>query len=215
VSSNPVSYSTGATIIGPNTPNTEQIDPSRILTQANPNQPAYTENVPNSATPININLSGTQSMPLGSKTATTATAYYVFGDLTLANTSVLHIKGPVIIVVYGNVSIADTARIAVASTNPTTGGGPNVSLELHVAYGNMSIGGDGIANNTQSPERLLVMSTWNQGGTLAMSTSTPFYGVMDFPNNSLSIMNIQKIYRPLVAPSLTFYGSPAIPYALH
>jgi hypothetical protein len=215
VSSNPVSYSTGATILGPNTPNTEEIDPSRILTESQPNQPQYTENVPNTATPIAINLSGTQSMTLGSNAANAPMAYYVYQDLVLAGNSVLNIQGPVIIVAYANVSITDQAQIVIATTDKTTGGGPNVSLELHVSYGNMSIGGGGIVNNTLSPERLLVMSTWNQLGTLSMSTTTPFYGVMDFPSNSLSIMGSPTIYGALVASSITFWGSPSIHYDVH
>jgi hypothetical protein len=217
VSSNPVSYSSGAGIIGPNTPPTESIDPTRIITETQPNQPQYTENFPSSAIPITVDLSGTQTMTLGSPTATVPTPYYIFGNLTLQNSSVLNIKGPVILLVYGNVSISGSAQISIAPANsiPVIGGGPDVSLEMHVAYGNMSIDGGGIVNNSLSPERLLIMSTWNSSGTLEMGTNTPFYGVMDFPKNTLTISNSQQIYGALVGNAVIFNSSPAIHYDVH
>ncbi len=211
-SSSPVSYSSGAEIIGPNTPTAEKIDPTRILTQSQPNQPQYLENLPASATPITVNLSGTQTMTLGSPTATIPTPYYTVGDTILSNSSVLSIKGPVILLVNGNLNISGSAQIMIATTSPTSGGGPYVSLEMHVATGNMSIDGGGIVNNTLSPERLLVIGTGNASGVLEMGTASPFYGVMDFPNNSLTVSSNQQIYGSLVAGSITFAGSPSLHY---
>lgn len=215
VSPNPASYSAGAQIVGPNTPSGEMIDPSRVLTNAQISIPQFVENVPSSATAVAVNLSGNQTMSLGNPNATVATPYYIFGDLTLSNSSVLSINGPVVLVVYGNVSITDSAQISIASTN-ITAGGPNVSLEMHVGYGNMNIDGGGIVNNTLSPERLLIMSTWNQSGVLEMNTTTPFYGVIDFPSDSFTVNSTsQQIYGALLASSITFTGTPAIHYDLH
>jgi hypothetical protein len=216
-SSSPVSYSSGAEIIGPSTPSSETIDPTRILTQSQPNQPQYLENLPVSATPISINLSGSQTMTLGSPTATYPTPYSV-GSTTLSNSAVLSIKGPVILVVNGNLSISGNAQIMIATTNPTSGGGPNVSLEMHVAGGSMNIDGGGIVNSTLSPERLLIMGTGSSLGALEVGTTTPFYGVMDFPSNSLTLSGSPQIYGSIVAGSITFAGdqsSPSIHYDVH
>jgi hypothetical protein len=130
---------------------------------------------------------------------------------------VLIINGPVILLVYGNVSISQSAQIAIGTTSMTTGGGPLVSLEMHVPYGNMSIDGGGIANASQSPERLMVMSTWSTSttSTLEVGTTTPFYGVLDFPNNSITFNNNTTLYGSVVASSITFNNTPAIHYDLN
>ena len=98
----------------------------------------------------------------------------------------------------------------------TTAGGPQVSLEMHIPYGNMSIDGGGIANTSQSPERLMVMSTWSSSSTLEVGTTTPFYGVIDFPsNNSITFNNNTTLYGSVVASSITFNNTPAIHYDLN
>jgi hypothetical protein len=215
-SSNPVSYASGAQIIGPTTPTTELVDPSRILTQSQPDQPVYYENLPSTGTPVTVNLVGTSTMTLGNPTATVPASYYVYGDLTLQDSAVLNITGPVIIVVYGNMSITDAAQINVATTATTAGGGgPDVSLEMHVPVGNVSIDGGGIVNNTVSPERVAIVSAANTSGTLEIGTTSPFYGVLDFPNNTLRVTGNQQIYGALVASSLIFNGSPSIHYDVH
>jgi hypothetical protein len=191
------------------------IDPTRILTETQPSQPQYAESIPGSSTQISVNLTGTQVMTLGSPSATAPMAYSVPGDMSLSNYSVLSIKGPVILVVNGNLSISQSAQISIATTSPTSGGGPMVSLEMHVPSGNMSIDGGGIVNNTLSPERLLVIGTGNSTGTLEMGTTAPFFGVMDFPNNALTVSNSQEIFGALVAGSITFNGSPYIHYDVH
>jgi hypothetical protein len=214
VSSNPVSYSNGADIIGPNTPPAESIDPSRIITESQPIQPQYTENLPNNPIQLpDLTLTGSQSLSLGNH-ASTAPVAYTINNLTLTNSSMLKIKGPVILVVTGNLSISGSANITVTDTT-VANGGPYVSLEMHVVSGNMSIDGNGIINNAQSPERLLVIGTSNTTGALDMTTATPFYGVMDFPNNTLTIGSSQQIYGALVAGSITFNGSPGMHYDMH
>jgi hypothetical protein len=216
VGSSPVQYSSNAEIQGPSTPSTTMIDTSRILTETLPSQPQYQEHLPASGTPISVNLSTIQTMTLGSPTATVPTVYTVLGDVSLRDSAVLNITGPVILVVYGNLSINDSAQISIANTNITTGGGgPYVSLEVHLPNGSMNIDGGGIVNQSNSPERLVLMSTVNQGGTLEMGTLTPFYGVMDFPNNSLTIGGSQQIYGSLVAGALTFLQSPSLHYDMH
>jgi len=213
--STPESYSSGTQIVGPSS--TVAVDPSRVLTQSSPNQQILTENYPNTATVLNssqTNLSGTQVVSLGSPTATVATPYYIFGNLTLSQNSVLNINGPVILLVYGNVSISQSAQIVIAGTD-TTAGGPRVSLEMHVPYDNMSIDGGGIANVSQSPERLMVMSTWNSSSTLEVGTTTPFYGVIDFPYNTITFNNNVALFGSVLGASLVFNNTPAIHYDLN
>ena len=213
--STPESYSSGSQVIGPSS--TVAVDPSRVLTESSPTQQILNENYPNTATVLNssqTNLTGTQVVTIGSPTATVATPYYIFGNLSLSQNSVLNINGPVILLVYGNVSISQNAQIVIAGT-ATTAGGPRVSLEMHVPYGNMSIDGGGIANTSQSPERLMVMSTWNSSSTLEVGTTTPFYGVLDFPSNSITVNNNVALFGSVLAASLVFNNTPAIHYDMN
>jgi hypothetical protein len=213
--STPESYSSGSQVKGPDTSGSVSVDSSRVLSESNPNLPILNENYPSTGTVLNstqTTLTGNQVVTLGSPTATAPTSYYVFGNLNLSGNSVLNINGPVILLVYGNVSISDSAQIAIGSTSMTLGGGPLVSLEMHVPYGNLNIDGGGIANATQSPERLLVMSSWSASAALEVGTTTPFYGVLDFPNDSIVFNNNTVLYGSVVAGSMTFNNTPAIHY---
>jgi len=215
--SNSVSYSSSAKVVGPNTPNGVNIDPSRVLTSSQIFQPTLPENLPTFGASV---PSITTSMSLGTPGATVPTVIYVTtGDVNLSGGAQLQINGPVILdITAGNLSVTNSAQIVIASTKPPAqgGGGPNVSLEIHLEKGNMNLDGGGIVNGTMIPERLAIVGTKPTSRTIEIGTTNPFFGVVYFPNAPLIVSNNATIYGSLVANSITFNpydgGSPAIHY---
>lgn len=189
------SYSTGARLLGPSTPVTTKIDTSRISTS--PYQAIFDEIVPSGAG--DLLPSGTAT--IGTSGAT-ATSIYYGTNLSLTGSQTLTVDGPVAIVLTGDLYIANTAKIRL-----TTSG----SLRIHVA-GDVTIGGNGIQNDTKLPKNLVLISTTNPYDTYTMSTNTPFYGVIYTPVSSLTIGTSQAIYGAIVAKAVTFNASPAFHY---
>jgi len=215
---NSVSYSTTAQVVGPTTPVGTNIDPSRILTAAQPNQPELPENMPTTV-PVPPIMPIYASETLGTAGATVPTVVYS-SDVNLTGAAQLQIKGPVILVIQpgGNLNVTSSAQIVIASTEPPAmgGGGPNVSLEIHLVSGNMNLDGGGIVNGTMMPERLTIIGTGTTSipRTIEMGTTSPFYGVIYFPNSPVVINNNATIYGSLVGNSVTFNGSPTVHYDL-
>jgi hypothetical protein len=211
---NSVSYTSTAKVVGPSTPPNTNVDPSRILTSSLPNQPLVPENLPATVPVPPVNPIVT-SQSLGTPGATVPTVVYA-SDVSLSGSSQLQINGPVILVVQGSLVVSGSASIVIASTQSPMmgGGGPNVSLEVHVEHGNMDINGGGIVNSTMDPERLTIIGTLPNTGTrfVTLATTTPFYGVIYFPFAALNVYNNATIYGSLVADSITFNGSPTIHY---
>lgn len=191
------SYSTSGKLIGPTTPVTTKIDPTRITTS--PYQPIFDEVVPTGA--------GT-TLPSGSATigtsgATAAELYYAT-DVYLTGSQVLTVDGPVVLVISGDLNINTSAKIRITSTG---------SLRIHLA-GDLTINGNGIQNDTLLPKNLLIISTSNPYDTYGMATNTPFYGVIYTPVSSLTVSNSQTIYGAIVAKAVTFNASPVLHYDL-
>ncbi len=189
------SYSTGARLLGPSTPVTTKIDTSRISTS--PYQATFDEVVPTGAG--DILPSGTAT--IGTSGAT-ATSLYYGGDLSLTGSQTLTVDGPVAIVLTGDLYLANTAKIRITT---------NGSLRIHVA-GDITIGGNGIQNDTKLPKNLVILSTTNPYDTYSMATNTAFYGVIYTPVSSFTISNSQAIYGAIVAKAVTFNASPVIHY---
>jgi len=187
------SYASGATVT-----------PANILTNINPNQPVYPENYPAYQ---NLISSISSSTSLGTPNAATPTVYYLWGDITLSSGATLTINGPVILVVYGNVSISGTGQIVITSDASHL----TSSLELH-AEGGVSIGGNGINNRTLLPKRLALLGSYSSGYAQTVSTTVAFYGVMYFPTDTLTISSALTAYGSIVAKSVTFDVSPVIHY---
>ena len=211
---NAVSYASGAQLLGPTTPTGVSVDPSRILTAPLGFQPVLTENLPGYVTPIS---SIDTSMSLGTAGAITPTVVYVSNGVNLSGAAQLQINGPVILVITnGDLTVSTSAQIVIASTQPPAqgGGGPNVSLEVHLENGNMNLDGGGIVNGTMIPERLTIIGTRTPSSprTIEMGTTTPFYGEIYFPTAPLVINNNVTVYGSLVAESITFNGTPTIHY---
>ncbi len=193
------SFSTSARLMGPSTPNTTKIDTSRLSTS--PYQPVFEEVLP---TGSGFTLPGSSAI-IGTAGATTPTTYYA-SDIDLKSSQTLTVDGPVVIRVYGDVFISDTARIRVTA---------NGSLRLHFG-GDLGIGGFGIQNDTRLPRNVILISTFNPYDTFSVSTAAAFYGVIYTPNSSLTVSSSLAFYGAIVAKSVSFStsASPAFHYDL-
>lgn len=196
------SYGTSATLYGPTSPTNPKIDPSRITTS--PYQPLFAEVTPPATNPL---PSGTAT--IGTAGDTTPT-YYYGTDINLNGSQVLTVDGPVVIVLSGDLYINNTSGTT-AKIRITTNG----SLEVHFS-GDMALKGGGIQNDTKLPRKLsLFAKADNVYDSLGMATTTPFYGVIYAPYNSLTISSNPTIYGSIVAKAVTFSGSPIIHYDLN
>lgn len=191
------SYGTSAKLVGPSTPATTRIDANRISTS--PYQPVFDEVVP-SGTGTALPSVGAMLI-IGNRHATTPEVYYA-SNINLSGHQNLTIDGPVILVVSGNLSIADSATIEMTT---------NASLRLHVG-GDINLGGHGIQNQTRKPKNLAIVATGETGESFTMAVYEPFYGVIYTPDNPWTISYNQAIYGAIVARSATFNASPAIHY---
>jgi hypothetical protein len=214
-----ISYNSSSLVIGPPPSSQTSLDHTRLIYNPFPYQPQLTESTPGVGFSLDSVLSGAPPWTIGSPTATAATIYNALNSVNLSGSSaILNILGPVILTIPGNLNISGGAQIVIASTNPTTGGGPLVSLEIHLKSGSMTIGDNGIVNTPQEPRRLIIMGTSNTmpqtigDGTL----SNPiFIGAIYFPNAALSIVgssNNPTIYGSLVAQSINIAGTTTIHY---
>jgi hypothetical protein len=186
------SYSSGAKIIGPDTPASTNIDTSRIVT--NPYIPTYTEIVPTG--------SGTV-LPSGSTTIGVvggASQLYYSSGITLTGAQTITVVGPSVIVVNGGLSMSGNSRIIITSTG---------SLQIH-ATGVIDIH-KGIINETLLPKNLLIISS-NTNDTNAIRDQDPFYGIIYTPNSNLEIDKGAPIYGCVIAKQVTFIKPTAIHY---
>ena len=209
-STNWFSYvSNAGTLKGPTTPGSTFIDTNRILSNPVPYQPVFPEvSLPPPYTNYTNYIGQTTLGTPGIITVCNAGS-----GISLGTGSVLNVLGPVIIVSYGSITLSGSA---------TTGGmieltAPSSSLQIFEEYGSLSIGGRGIQNlNTVPlPKRVALLSTNNASGTVAFSTTSPFYGVIYFPYMPVTVSSNATIYGSIVGSSVTFSGtSPTLHYDL-
>ena len=197
-------------------PSSLRIDNSRITNNAN--QFAFAIVAPTgagtTATDANDLITQTNGGQLGTSGATTPSIYYVTGDLVLSNTDNLTINGPVIIAVSGNLNIQDSAQIVV-----TKGSSSNLdgSAQIYVAGQTISIGGQGINNQTGRPRKLTIFHDRTppaSQGQATINAASDFCGAVYTPNSTLTVTSTLNVYGSLVGQTVTFSGTPTIHYDL-
>lgn len=191
------SFSTSARLMGPTTPVTTRIDTSRISTS--PYQPVFEEVLPTGSGSTLPSGSAT----IGTAGATTPSLFYA-SEIDLRSSQTLTVNGPVVIRVYGDVFISDSARIRVTSTG---------SLRLHFG-GDLGVGGSGIQNETLLPRNVILISTFNPYDTFSVSTGTAFHGVIYTPNSSVTVSSNLAFHGAIVGRNVSFTASPSIRYDL-
>jgi hypothetical protein len=202
-----LSYTSGSSLIGPSTPHTTTVDLTRTIVDPLPFQPQFTEAVPSGGTLITI--SGTMS--LGVSGGITPSVYYTNSDVTLANTDVLSINGPVILIIRGSSNLSVDGTVSIPAPTPAN---PHVSLEVHLQGGNMNISSSAsIINSSQEAKRLVIMGSTNTN--LQFLGADNFCGVLYFPAATVGVTaNNPVIYGSIVAKSALFLGTPTFHYDL-
>lgn len=198
------SYSTSAKLIGSATPvplayqapTNASVDLRRFSTTAY--QPLFDENPSTGA----ATALPSGSVTIGTAGATTP-ARYSSGSISLTGSQVLTVNGPVILTITGNLTVSSSAKILITSTG---------SLEVHLS-GDLTLGGAGVENLTQKPKNfILIAKADNFYDSLAFSATTPLYGVIYTPNNSITFSNSVTIFGSIVAKSITFNNLATIHY---
>jgi hypothetical protein len=216
-----LSYAGGGKLVGATTPMATSIDSSRILTTPVPYQPVFPENLPSTASTLPVGASSGGNIlnlttTLGNAGSAIPLNYYASG-ISLGNGKTVTIVGPVVLIVngagFGNaVSITGTGGIVLTTKQ--------ASLTIFCNGGNLALGGTGITNtNTVGStlcaplaKRVALLSTTASGYTVTMSETQPFYGVVYFPNEAITISSASTITGSIVGSTVTISSSPTIHY---
>lgn len=181
-------FGSKASLLGPTTSAKVKVDPTRIV--ATPFQPRLQTVVPTGAGTLVTSAMTT----LGTAGGTVARIYYA-DTLDLRNDRELTIVGPVRLVVSGNLSLSDRARIVVQAA---------ARLELHVG-GNTTIGGRGIVNESLKPANVALLVEEDATRDVTFASAAPLYGVVYAPNADFQTLGADReIYGAILARSITF-----------
>jgi len=196
------SYSTGATLKGPATPEATKIDSSRI--SSSPYQPVFTiKNISGAGTTLENPATGSVTT-LGSPSDTSPQIFYSTG-LDLTGTTRIVIDGPVQIVVAG------AFYVGLNGGSPSIEVTANGTLEVFVSS-DIAIYGNGISNQTEDPSRMAIYGT-NNLSVPDMNTATPYHGVIYTPSGNFTVAGNSTIHGAIVAKKVSLTGSaPAIHY---
>jgi len=207
-----LSYSAAAKVVGPLTSASTYIDSSRLMTCPVPYQPLITENLPNGSGNLPGGSSGGNVLNMGYTFPNTLNpvVYYANG-INLSSGTVV-IKSPVVLIVYGPISISGSGGIQLTTSQ--------ASLQIFAENSTVAIGGNGITNTNAIPlpKKVAILSTSNNyswNSPVTFSTNTPFYGVIYFPYLTVSVTSTApQIYGSIVGSAVSFTNSPTIHYDL-
>ncbi len=186
---------------------TTKVDTNRVI--RNVHIPQFTINTPST--------SGAPSLPSSGELYVSVTppntkVYYHNGNLSITDSRLYTVSGPVQIIINGYYYQSlypspSTASAKIQITNNAT-----AKLEMFIA-GDVALYGGGIENLTGLPKNCAIFS--NTTSTAPdMSTTTPFHGVIYVPNGSFKVLSAatQNLYGAFSAKSLTFSTATPIHY---
>src|SRR5581483_5090026 len=160
-------------IYGATSPGTPLVDPTRVRTDFNtnlsdataPTVTATSISTNNSTTAYTISGVGNVTLPRAGDIVSSNGRYvYSCSELSITNSGILNINGPVdIIVTTGNATVSGAAYIALTNTS-------NSTFNLYCP-GNIVIGGSGMVNNTSLPLSATIWGTKPSGGTQNVTIS--------------------------------------------
>ncbi len=216
----PVSYSTSgsppASVTGPTTPAGTNVDTARLGKSAFvPLAPVFTVTPPTVDSSGGGLLSSVLTLVATLLGAPTGTVFEWNGDLNvngglplpLLNSSPsLTINTPTQFVVDGDLAIGSTGQITIA---------PGGSLELFVK-GDVTIGGNGIDNQTHEPKKLVIFCTGNStSDTITYTTSHDFCGAIYSENKPIDIRQNATFYGALLSGQYVRFGTSATAPVFH
>jgi len=212
-STNWLSYGVSGELVGSQTSSSTFIDSSRILTSPVPYQPIFSEVNPLPSPTVLLN-SVTTSMTLGTAGASTPTVYDA-NSLTLAANTQITVVGPVVLIMYGAISITGNGTAGIYLTTSTA------SLQIFQQYGGITLGAYGITNSNSIgttgypplPKRVCILSTVNSSFTATISMTHPLYGTIYLPYMPITVSSSALIYGSLVGSAVSFTGAaPTVHY---
>jgi hypothetical protein len=163
---------TNGSVLGFGSPSGAKIDATRITTDFYADLPIPTDPTLPSGTPTSLpgNIIGNPLEP-------NKTQYYKLSELTIGNRQKIQVVGNVVLVVDGNVDIKGELEVF------DTG-----NLRMYVK-GDMDVGGNGVVNSTQSPQRMLIYGTNPTVGAqeFKLHGNGAVHGAIYAPNADLSL----------------------------
>lgn len=192
-------------IYGPSTGAGVKVDPTRVRND-------FAENIPDPVAPAGTAatlgaIAANLTLPRAGDTPQ-ANGRYLYtdgtGGLQLSGGATLTITGPVDLVLTDDLQVGSAGKILLS-----TGGGSDPSLNLY-AYGNVDIGGDGLANSTDVPANanLYAMGT----DEVLLNCNADFTGVIYAPNSEVHLNGNGSINGAVVGSAVKFNGNPHLHY---
>ena len=146
-------------------------------------------------------LTGLTSGGAISASKTIVPGNYKFTSISLGGTSIVTITGPANIYLTGSTAINLTSSGKISVSSASTG-----PVIIYTAGTSTStIGGGGVANGTYLPVNFQLFGS--ASGTISITSSNEFYGVVYSPLSSVSLTGTGAIYGTFIGKNVTVNGS--------
>lgn len=195
-----VSFGGSAKVRGKDSPNTPNVDLTRVSRSPFIPQPDIITPNTGASDPL-PNSNGTHT--LGNPNDTASRVYVFNGNLSITDNNRLYIiDGPVRIVVTGQFYLGLNGG---TSPGMRINNHATAKLEMFVG-GDLAIYKNGIDNQTKLPERVAIYGTTTATAP-DISTATAFHGVLYMPNGRFNVLGANRtVFGALSAKNLVFGG---------
>jgi hypothetical protein len=194
----------GGRIYGATTPSGTNVDTSRIRKDFTSNFPEVT--APSTGTPISLSaVSSSLTLPRSGDTAGTNGRYtYTTTSVSLAGSNDLRIRGPVDLIVTGNVSFSGNSSLTVGD------GGTSATSSFNLyTPGTISLGGNGMVNYTDNPSKSTFWGTAASPATqtITLTGNNSFTGTIYAPNATITLTGSGDTSGSVIGNSVTVGGN--------
>lgn len=194
----------GGRIFGATTPSGTNVDTSRIRKDFTSNFPEVT--TPTTGSPVAISaVSSSLTLPRGGDTPGTNGRYiYTTSSVSLAGSNNLRIRGPVDLIVTGNVSFSGNSALTVGD------GGTSATSSFNLyTPGTISLGGNGMINYTDDPAKTTFWGTAASPATqtVTLTGNNSFTGTIYAPNATITLTGSGDTSGSVIGQSVTVGGN--------
>lgn len=194
----------GGMIYGATTPSGTTVDTSRIRKDFTSNFPEVT--APSTGTPVSLSaVSSTLTLPRSGDTAGSNGRYtYTTTSVSLGGSNELRIRGPVDLIVTGDVSFSGNSALAVGDGGTSA----TASFNLYTS-GTISLGGNGMINYTDNPSKSTFWGTAASPATQTVSITgnNSFTGTIYAPNATITLTGSGDTSGSVIGSSVTVGGN--------
>ena len=202
--------SSNGRVYGATSPANPNVDPSRVRTDFNQNIPDAT--APTVAATSLGSVNSSTSLPrIGDLPGTDGRYHYTASSLSLNGHDVISVTGPVDLTVTGNIALTGNGEISI-------GGVGSISPSLNIyAAGSVSLGGNGMLNQTNVPGNTALYGTAPSGTTqsITVTGNGEFIGAIYAPNATVSLTGNGAVNGAVIANTITLGGSGVFHYDVH